>query len=83
MLLRSAREYVIYSRHQHAQAEADEQTDHKHLITKLGMFAQKLKIEDSQPDEEYAAGQVTPDVDLQGFKVMRNSVKSSLYGTVR
>lgn len=60
---------MIYGGHQHAQAEADEQTDHKHLITQLGMFPQKLKIEDSQPYEEYAASQVTPDVDLQKIKI--------------
>lgn len=64
VLFRLAGEDVIYGRHQHAQAEAHEQTDHQHLILQLRMLPQKLKVEDGQPNEEYAAGQMTPDIDL-------------------
>lgn len=64
VLLRLAREYVVYGRHEHAQAEADEQADDQHLVAQLGVFAQELKVEDGQSDEEDAASQVTPDVDL-------------------
>lgn len=55
---------MVYGRHQHAQAEADEQADHQHLILQLRVLAQKLKVEDGQPNEEDAASQMTPDIDL-------------------
>lgn len=63
---------MIDGREQHAQTEADEQTDDEHLITECCMFAQKLKVKDRQANEENATSQVTPDVDLRGRKSIKN-----------
>lgn len=79
VLLRFAGEDVVDGGHEHAEAEADQEAHHQHLIAEGGVGAQELQIEDGQSDEEDASGQMAPDIDL---KMMDKNDYSNLAKTL-
>jgi len=56
---------MIYGGHQHAEAEAHQQTDHQNLVAQGGVEAQELQVKDRQADEQDATDQMAPDIDLE------------------